>query len=153
MNKAIASILLAAGLAGLIAQPEALAQEQTIYKWVDVEGVVHYTARPPDDIDYEEVGVETREPVDSATGGGEMASGEQEAKAGKTPPEQPEMETTEPDPEVVAERCAQARENIENLNQRANLLIRGEDGERRPITDEERQQILEEAQQFIDEWC
>ncbi len=153
MSKAIAGILLAAGLAGFMAQPEAVAQEQTIYKWVDVEGVIHYTARPPDDAEYEEVDINNREPLDSAADDGTMAEAGQPAEPASSPPEQPQMETTEPDPEMVAERCAQARDNLEKLNRHANLVISGEDGQRRAVTNEERQRMLEEAQQFIDEWC
>lgn len=152
MNKAIATILFAAAFAALTVQPDAMAKQQTIYKWVDAEGVVHYTAHPPEGIDYQEVGLETREPVESADAEGETEEG-QDAKATGIPPEQPEMAATEPDPELVAERCGQARSNIENLTQRANVLIEGEDGERRQITDSERQGMLEEARQFIDEWC
>lgn len=154
MQKAIACILLAAGLAAFLAQPEAVAQEQTVYKWVDAEGVVHYDARPPADGDYEEVGIKTREPVDPAGGSGEAAGDEQEPENQKTPPEQATIESTEPDPEVVAERCSQARSNIEKLNQHSNILIRDDDdGERRPISSEERERMLEKAQEFIDEWC
>ncbi|MEE4303408.1 MAG: DUF4124 domain-containing protein [Wenzhouxiangella sp.] len=153
MKKTIVSTLLAALLTGFLALPGAVAQEQTIYKWVDEEGVVHYTARPPEGIDYEEVGIETREPVESATAGGEMADSGETAPAEGIPPAQPEMAAAEPDPEMVAERCAQARRNIENLTQRANVLIRGDDGEQRQISDEERQRMLQEARDFIDEWC
>ena len=153
MNKAIAGILLAAGLAGFMAQPEAVAQEQTIYKWVDVEGVVHYSARPPDDVEYEEVDIRNREPVDPAADGGKMAEAGPPAEPERSLPEQPQMETTAPDPEMVAERCAQARDNLEKLNRHANLVISDEDGQRRAITNEERRRMLQEAQQFIDEWC
>ena len=151
MNKLIASALIAAALTGLGALPDAAAQEQTVYKWVDAEGVVHYTARPPEGVEYEVVGLETREPEEQAPDETEAAG--EEAPAEGIPPAQPEMASTEPDPEMVAERCEQARRNIENLTQRANVLIRGEDGERRQITEEERERMLQEARDFIDEWC
>jgi len=151
MNKAIVTVLLAAVFAALTAQPEAMAQEQTIYKWVDAEGVVHYTARPPEDVDYEEVGIETREPVESATEGGETQ--DEEADTTNNPPEQPEMTQSRPDPEVMAERCAQARTNLESMNRYSNLTVEGDDGEQRPVSDAERREMIEETQQFIDEWC
>lgn len=151
MNASITSALLAAVLIGLLSQSDAMAQQQKIYKWVDEEGVVHYTARPPDNVEFEQLGVATRDPAESESEAGQ-AEGEDD-EASNIPPEQPEMAATEPDPEVVAERCEQARRNIENLTQRANVLIRGDDGERRQITDAERQSMLAEAQQFIDEWC
>ncbi len=152
MKWTIASTLLAVMVVGLTLQPDASAEEQTIYKWLDEEGVVNYTARPPEDVDYEEVGIETREPVETEPGSDETRPA-QDSAAESTPPEQPEMARSEPDPEVVAERCAQARSNIENLNQYQNVTVRGDDGEQRRISDEERTRMIEEAQAFIDEWC
>lgn len=150
MNKLVASALLAAVLAGLAFQPDAAAQEQTIYKWMDEEGVVHYTARPPEDVEFEEVGIESREPVEAENDDPESS---EDVPAENEPPEQPEMTKQEPDPELVAERCAQARSNIDNLNQYENVTVRGDDGEQRSVSDEERMRMIEEAQAFIDEWC
>lgn len=152
MKNAIASILLVAVLAALTTQPGAMAQQQTIYKWVDAEGVVHYTAQPPEGVDYDEVGIDTREPVETAAANDETADEQSREETG-IPPEQPEMAATEPDPEMVTERCEQARRNVENLTQHANVLVSGDDGEQRQITEAERQRMLEEARQFIDEWC
>lgn len=152
MKWTIASALVTVVFVGLTLQPDASAEEQTIYKWLDDEGVVHYTARPPDDVDYEEVGIESREPVEANTDNDETASGE-DGGGERMPPEQPEMTRSEPDPELVAERCAQARSNIENLNRYQNVTVRGDDGEQRSVSDEERMRMIEEAQAFIDEWC
>ena len=151
MHKLIASVLIVAALAGLSPLPDAMAQQETIYKWVDEEGVVHYTARPPEDVEYEIVGLQTRERGESETSAGETEETTDESEG--IPPAQPEMAASEPDPELVAARCKQARSNVENLTQRANVLVRGEDGEQRQITDEERERMLEEARAFIEEWC
>jgi hypothetical protein len=153
MYKTIVGVLLAALLAGLSAGQGAVAQEQTIYKWVDEEGVVHYTARPPEGVDYQEVGIETREPVDSAAGDGGGDDEAERTAEDDTATDPGERETLGPDPEVVAERCEQARRNIENLTRYANVLVRGEDGEQREVTEEERKRMLEEARQFVEEWC
>lgn len=153
MHKAIASILLAAALAGFMAQPDAVAQEQTIYKWVDAEGVVHYDARPPADGDFVELDINTREPVDPAEDRGEAADETPPSEQEQPPAEQAASEPAGPDPELVAERCKQARDNMEKLNQRNNLLVRDDDGEPHVISSEERQQMLDEAQKFVDEWC
>ena len=156
MKRLTAIIVLAALLGALSGQHEAMAQE-TIYKWVDQEGTVHYGARPPEGVDYEIVDIETRERTrgGASTDGDEAGpdAGEESEDGTTVPPEQPEMAASEPDPEMVAERCAQARRNIENLTQRSNVLIRGEDGERRQISAEERESMLEDARRFIDEWC
>ena len=153
MHKAIISALLVAGLIGLMAAAEAAAQDQTIYKWVDAEGVVHYDARPPADGNYEEIDIRTREAVNSGSGNGEAPADAQQAEPEQAPPGQAATEPAGPDPEVVAERCKQARDNMEKLNQRNNLLVRDDDGEPHVISSEERQQMLDEAQKFVDEWC
>ncbi len=152
MKWTIASTLLAVVVVGLTLQPDASAAEQTVYKWLDEEGVVHYTARPPEGVEYEEVGIESREPVEPDGGNGEAQPEEDDATE-SNPPEQPEMSRSEPDPELVEERCAQALSNIEDLNEYENATVRGDDGEQRQISDEERASMIEEAQAFIDEWC
>lgn len=151
MHKTIAGMTLVVLLAAGAQQPEALAQD-TVYKWTDQEGVTHYTARPPEDVEYEIVDIITRERVRGGQSNPAPAD-ETESSAPSIPPEQPEMAPDEPDPELVAERCEQARRNIENLTTRNNVLIRGENDERRQITEEEREGMIEDARQFMDEWC
>ena len=57
MIRLTAALSLAALLAALATTPETMAQE-TIYKWTDAEGTVHYTARPPEGVEYEVVDVD-----------------------------------------------------------------------------------------------
>lgn len=152
MKKANASLLLAALLGGLMAQSDVLAEEQTVYKWVDDEGVAHFTARPPEDVDYVEVGVETGDAGESEAGQGESQP-EQSDESEDVTPEQAQPEAPGPDPEVVAKRCQQARNNIEKLTQQNNLVVSGEDGQQRVLTSEQRQNMLEKTQAFLDEWC
>lgn len=152
MKQAIAALIVPALVLALAALsvPRAAAEEETIYKWLDGEGVVHYSAQPPEGVEYEEVSIAARESArDNNDAQTEAAAGEGDDRV----PEQPEMTTGEPDPEVVAERCEQARSNIERLRQHANLVVRGDDGEQRSVDEEERQSMIEETQAFIEEWC
>jgi len=149
--KATTPVLIAALLLGLLTAAAASATAETIYKWVDEEGVVHYSARPPEGVDFVEMGIELEEEQAPAPAPDTQEAAD--ANRPGEPPEQPEMTETEPDPEMVAERCRQARSNLENLLRRPNITIRGEDGEQRIIDDEERERIIEETQAFIDEWC
>lgn len=152
MNRTIITVLLAAAFAALMLQPlDVDAQEQVIYKWLDAEGVVHYTARPPDDVDYTIVDLETREPVENDAADGQDRDADESVSDDTTQP--PETAQAGPNEEEMAERCEQARSNIEALNRYQNVTVEGEDGEQRTISDEERMNMLEEAQQFIDEWC
>lgn len=148
--KALVSILLAAALGLLFPSGSTLADD-AVYKWRDDDGVIHYSARPPEGIDYEIVGVDTRDDGEATEAADDSEAAPEPAAA--EPPEQPEMARAEPDPELVAERCRQARQNMENLTQRPNIVVRGDDGEQRPIGDDERERMIREAQDFIDEWC
>lgn len=118
-----------------------------IYTWTDEEGVRHFSAYPPQDIPYEIVeglsGVRTTAPNPSTQA--EAASGEM--------PEIPEMRETEPDPEIVAARCEQARTNLNLLRQDRPAILRNEDGDPTPLEGERRQEMIEETEAFIDEWC
>jgi hypothetical protein len=63
------------------------------------------------------------------------------------------MQETAPDPEVVAERCEQARNNLELLRQDRPAMLRQKEGDPTPLDDDQRQQLIEETEQFIEEWC
>lgn len=123
---------------------------ETIFKWTDEDGVVHYAAHPPEGVDYVELGVDMTPDAAAVPPASEPA----EARAAAAqPPELPEMTRTEPDPKVVAERCEQARSNIENLVRHTNIVVSDEDGQQRALSREQRQQMVDETQAFIDEWC
>lgn len=149
MKPVIAAVIVLA-LAALSCPP-ATASEDTIYKWLDSEGVVHYSAQPPEGVEYEEVSIAARESSRENDDGGQAEAASEEDRG--EPPEQPEMTTGEPDPEVIAERCEEARGNLQRLQQNSNLVTRDDDGEQRPVGEEERQAMIDETQGFIDEWC
>ncbi|MEE4296240.1 MAG: DUF4124 domain-containing protein [Wenzhouxiangella sp.] len=121
--------------------------DRDIYTWTDEEGVRHFSAYPPQDTPYEIVeglsgarAAPPPPPTGTAAAGGEM-------------PEIPEMRETEPDPEVVAARCEQARTNLNLLRQDRPAILRNEDGDPTPLEGERRQEMIEETEAFIDEWC
>jgi hypothetical protein len=151
MKRLTAALSVTVLVAALSSAPDAPAQEN-VYKWTDAEGTVHYTARPPEGVEYEIVDIAQQTRRSGSTPPAEESDSDSESSA-SIPPEQPDMAAEGPDPEMVAERCEQARRNIENLTTRSNVLIAGEDGERRQITNEEREQMLQDARDFMDEWC
>ncbi|MFW5815699.1 MAG: DUF4124 domain-containing protein [Wenzhouxiangella sp.] len=119
-------------------------QEQDIFTWTDDEGVRHFSAYPPIDREYERV--ETRS-------GTAQASSPAPETEDPQPPDVPQMRQTEPDPEVVAERCEQARSNLELLQQDGPAVLRQAEGEPTPLDDDQRQELIEETEQFIEQWC
>ena len=122
------------------------AATETIFTWIDDDGVQHFSAQPPEGRDYRIV---------QMLGSGAVPAADEadSAPAASPPPRLSEISPGQPDPDVVRERCAQARDNLEILMQDRPLLMRQEDGEPQPLDDEARQQLIDEAQSFIDEWC
>lgn len=147
MNKLRFSLAGALSVAALLACFSLFAAP-TIYKWIDDDGVVHYSEDPPADVDYQRVSTSvpaTSGSDDSDTG---PDSDEDEPDAQTDQPEAQEG----PDPEVVAERCEQARSNLQLLQENTRLMTNDRGSERR-LTREERQERIDNLQEFIDEWC
>lgn len=140
-------LVLAGGLAALAAAATA---DEGIYKWVDSEGVTHYSPYPPEGVEYER--------LTTAGGRTEARNRSAEAPAERPPSPMPEMpqvqrEQTGPDPEVVAERCEQARQNLAELTESTRIILRAEDGSEELLDEEGRQRTIEETEAFIEEWC
>lgn len=131
----------------------ALGQEE-IYKWVDEDGVTHFSARPPEGVEYQRISTfnDVVSTVAPQTVGETEDLGPENAESNLLP-ELPEVEVQQPDPELVAERCEEARNNLSWMTQRVQINRENEQGEIERVTEEERQQMIRETQAFIDEWC
>ena len=140
--KALAAVVLIM----LFAIP-ALGQD-AVYRWVDDQGTVHFTAQPPEDHEYERVDTESG----SVAAAGEDAAAEEsfrpmEIEVGEA------AEPAEPDAEEITRLCADAREQLQILEQRARVMMRDEDGEETALEDDERQELIAETRQFMTENC
>jgi hypothetical protein len=128
----------------LVAPAQAQTQADKIYRWIDDEGVTHYTAHPPRGRNSTQIRSRTghSEPVNYGTpGAGDQAAG----------PTTPQVEAVESARDQ--ERCAAARQNLETLQSMARIRVMGEDGEYRYLDDEERQQRALDSQRVVDETC
>ena len=131
---------------GLSMAAMAVANE-TIFTWIDDDGVQHFSAQPPEDRDYRV--------VDTLGSGSARAVDEPgDGPAFSPPPRLPEISQTEPDPELLRERCAQAAENLEVLMQEDRpVLLQQDDGEAQPLEGDARRELINETQTFIADWC
>lgn len=122
----------------------ATAHAQQLYRWVDADGVTHYSDSVPDVEGYE---------VRQVRQTGAMSA--------------PEPTAAEPDPDVLAaaaasrpvdpqrpQKCQQARNNLELLSgdQQLNMDLDG-DGQVEPIDDTARQAQIDIAKQQIAAFC
>lgn len=117
MRWTTAVLVISLGLCG--AAVATAAGSDKVYKWVDENGTVHYSAKPEEQVNAEEVDIR------------------------KGPEAPPPVTATVQNADEVA-RCAQIRESVRNLlSDTANLEIQDADGSTRAMTDEERAPLLE----------
>jgi len=140
------SLILAVILGASLISSLGAQQTRDIYTWTDEEGVQHFSAYPPQGRPYELVETQAR-----ARNSGRRNPSSETASA--EPPAMPAISESEPDPEIVAERCEQARTNLGLLSQDRPAVLRQDDGEAQPLNDARRQEMIEETEAFIEEWC
>lgn len=116
---------------------------EKIYRWVDDEGVTHFTAHPPKNRESELVRVQTgrSDPV----------------KKPEATPESQSANTNQGDPATQqsrddAYRCSIAQENLRVLQTSARVQVQ-ENGEIRYLDEEEKRERTEQARQIINESC
>lgn len=133
------------------------AQASSFYKWVDENGVTHYTAQPPEDRPSQQVNVRTGKtrvngedsPQDE---GPTLPTGEDEAENEDL--EQELAKEKERIEQQNQENCEIARRNQFNLKHRDRIRITDEDtGEERYLTPEELEEWRERTDEEIDEYC
>jgi len=134
--------LIIAGLAGL----SLAASAATYYRWVDDEGITHYTAAPPQGIKSEKV---TSYNHGSTPAPEPKPSEETDAVAKESAESQSAPPVSLKDPE----RCARAKQRINTLQSNNRIRMRSDDGEYHFLSQEEIQEELAKSQQAIEQSC
>ncbi len=127
-----------------------------IYKWVDSSGQVQYTQQPPPE-GVEAMPIKTApapaEGIEGAEDGLQeriQASEEQQQKnneAAADAEKQAEIER------IKRQNCVTARNNLEQLSRSGQIRYRTGEGEVLRLSEEDRQQRIEEARSQIKEFC
>lgn len=98
-----------------------------LYTWIDDEGIQHYSAKPPQEYPYEEIGAANEVFLDPATlAAMERARAEAEAEKSEAEDTRPEREE---DPEETARACAELTDQMEVFQQRIAEQAPEEDAE------------------------
>lgn len=128
-----------------------------IYKWVDAEGVTHYTQHPPKDqsIEKEQIKIKNKKPhgADEAAEKLEsnrkalLESAADRKTSSKTDPEDAERQ------EAIDKNCQIARDNLKQLKEHARVREAGEDGELRYLSEEEHQKRKDDNAAFLQDNC
>ncbi|MBZ2190536.1 DUF4124 domain-containing protein [Alcanivorax sp. JB21] len=140
----ICTILPLLGLA-LLAQA---ASAQTFYRWVDEQGVTHYSESAPEGEESREVrtwgqGSDRRQ----RQGGGDREAGNPPARAGSNRQQTPAEPAVPPVDEAY---CKQLRDNLETLTNRPVVRMEDPDtGEVTTLDTEARQKMLDDTRERL----
>ncbi|MFW5969480.1 MAG: DUF4124 domain-containing protein [Halofilum sp. (in: g-proteobacteria)] len=128
---------------------------EAIYRWVDEDGVTHYSQQPPPSRDAsrvrvnrppdEEVQRERREMEETRE---RLESRREERRKG----EQAAREEAE-DRKRREQRCADLRSSLKRLTENRRLLVPDGEGDVRRMPEEERQQRADKRRRQIEEQC
>ncbi len=131
-----------------------------VYRWVDENGVVNYTQLAPQGVEAERVRADTgqrigAQPSEPATAAAEPAEPElseaqQRMLSRLQAAEQARQEELA---RVKQANCERARAVLERLSVHGRVRVRGEDGQERMMSEDERQQRISEAQQGVAANC
>ena len=145
-------------LASALVVMPAVAQQATVYKWTDEQGVPHYSDQPPVNAESEalpiryrrtdKAAVQARIKTDETRQGAEDLREDQEDAEEETAATQREKDLAE-----RAATCKPARERVTNYNQAQKLYKPGPNGDRIYLTDEELDAERADAQRVMEEWC
>jgi hypothetical protein len=147
----------------------AVAGAETVYKWVDGAGQVHYTDLPPRQGDAKILGVYQQESGDvegDEGGDGYDEGGDDTGDAGNAPqaaetprtPEPPVSEEAMAAAEADAlkakvEQCKAAQDRYQRYIESRRLFREKPDGTREYLTDQELTEARARAKQAVDDYC
>ena len=161
-----ASGLSALVLASALVVTPALGQQAAVYKWVDDQGVPHYSDQPPVNAASETLPIRYRR-TDKSTAQARTKGNETQGDAA-TPPEGQQdaddaagsadaadaaMTDRERNLAQRAATCKKAQERVANYNQAQKLYKPGPNGDRIYLTDEELDAERADAERVMEEWC
>jgi len=140
-------------IAALLLVCSASASAQQIYRWVDEKGSVHFGAQPPPGVDAQPIKAKAPSP-----GSVVAPAPNNKAKGGVMDAKQQEIELQVQNEvmEQEAERkmfCEQTRTNLAQLRNNPRLSYVDEEGKTHILSDEERQERLDDAEQSVKEFC
>jgi hypothetical protein len=158
----ISKIVLAVVLSGI----GAMASAETVYKWVDGSGQVHYTDLPPKQGDARVLGVyqqesgdvEGDEPGDDASGAGDDDAGagsdDSTPDTAEPPPsEEARIAAANDAAKAQVENCKKAQDKYQRYIDSRRLYRPTPDGKRVYLTDQELADARARAKQEVDDLC
>jgi len=155
------AVVLLAGMLSLGIVPFGVmsnAYGQAIYKWVDEQGITHFSEQPPLDVEAERTTVSLRHTnrqalqtrLDNRTLKNEAVATRKQHEKEQASEEQARDERNQ---QIRTDNCDRAKTRVLTYNTARRLYRPLEDGERDYLTDEELDSQRADAQKLVDEWC
>ena len=147
-----------------ITMPHANA-DKAVYRWVDGDGIVHFGDRPPEGVNVTEFALkpDTVEPGSSEKNAGSSPDPESTADAEDEAPlsvaEQRRQARAERRQKYTEEKqkmesqCETMRRQKDFVEPSPRVLVQDEDGNPRRLEDNEREEMLDEANAFLAKNC
>lgn len=134
-----------------------LASAGEVYRWVDEEGVTHYSQTPPASDEASRVQVDVPTPpedeIDRAQKDLEQTARENE-ESRKERQEAEKRAAEEAEKQAYLEkRCNELRASLQALQQNRRILIEDDGGGRTRLSEEARQKRVEKRRKQIDKEC
>ena len=141
-------------LALLLALLVSAAVQAEIYRWVDENGVTIYSQTPPPDSEAKRI------KTSPAPTGAENSQRQLEEEMQKLEDyredkalAEEKRQKEERERQLNEENCRKARSNLDNLTALSRRLLKMPDGSYQRLTEEQRQQKMEEARKMIEKYC
>lgn len=129
--------------------------QDTVYRWVDDKGVVHFGNRPVNAANVEEIDVHPDTPAISDVERDAIYAAPSEPSRAQLQREERAKNRAEASQkaQVLAADCRQRQELVARLEPTPRILERGEDGEIQRMDDDKRLEAIDDAKSFIAENC
>ena len=136
----------------LVSAPLAQAE---VYRWVDENGGVHFSQRPPQQGDYQEQKLRVAPPADPEAARARVDKLIERQKNAEEAKRQHQKEAAEAAKkrEIQQQNCNKARQHLDGLLARPRVLMRNPDGTMTRLSEEERQARIAETRKRIEEFC
>ncbi|GAB1256319.1 DUF4124 domain-containing protein [Aurantivibrio plasticivorans] len=122
---------------------------QTFYKWIDEEGVTHYSAQKPHGQQADEVTIRGGRQTSQSSSQASTPANTNNQKDSSPETTSNEEEFSRKDPE----RCNWAKDNLATLQSYSRVRVKEDNGELRYLSDKEKQSKIRDIQKIIDEAC
>lgn len=125
----------------------------TVYKWNENGKIIYSQTPPPPGVEFEVIiEKDIGKTTNIATAGSSSSGSTFEERQEQRQQEKTQKELVEESNRIKQENCAIAKQNMESLTSRGQVTLKDGDLYRK-LTEEERQEKIQETQAQVDEFC